>query len=187
MVVAVAGMPGLEVAATSGLEVAAASGSSLDAEVAARSEVAAGSEVVGAAAAGSLGSGSGSMTTGSMTTGSIVGGPAAAPGERAACAKGRCYWLPCQAASARRSQIEALRGAVRNRWHLLVMSGRTDCKSGLVERLLGGQIGNLDILEQLGNEQAIARIAASVVLHLIQGRGVHDNATHRRDHRRKAG
>ena len=92
MVVAAAAMPGLEVVATSGLEVApasglevaAASGSSLDAEVAARSEVAAGSEVAGAAAAGSLASGS--MTSG----GPMIGGPgepAAHPGERAACAR----------------------------------------------------------------------------------------------------
>ena len=84
MVVAVAGMPGLEVAATSGLEVAAASGSSLDAEVAARSEVAAGSGVAGAAAAGSLASGS--VTSGGPMIGG-PGGPAAHPGERAACAK----------------------------------------------------------------------------------------------------
>src|SRR5215467_13815 len=94
---------------------------------------------------------------------------------------------PCQAASARPSQIEALRGTVRNPWHLLVMSVRTDGKSRLGERLLGVRMGGPDILEQFGNEQAIARIAASVVLHLIQGRGVHDNATHRRNHRRKAG
>ena len=66
----------VEVAATLGLEVAAAAGSSLDAEVAA------GSEVAGVAAAGS-------MTSGSVTSGSVagVGGPAAYPGERAACAK----------------------------------------------------------------------------------------------------
>jgi len=88
-----AAMPGLEVAATSGLEVApasglevaAASGSSLDAEVAARSEVAAGSGVAGAAAAGSLASGS--MTSGPMIGVGGLGGPAAHPGERAACAK----------------------------------------------------------------------------------------------------
>ena len=64
--------------------VAAASGSSLDAEVAARSGLAAGSEVAGAAAAGSLASGS--MTSGPMV-GGPGGGPAAHPGERAACAK----------------------------------------------------------------------------------------------------
>ena len=56
------------VAATADLEVAATAGS-LDAEVAA------GSELAGAAAAGSV------------TSGSVVGGPAAFPGERAACAK----------------------------------------------------------------------------------------------------
>ena len=100
MVAAAAAMPGLEVAVTSGLEVAATSGlevaaasrlqvaatagSSLDAEVAARSEVAAGSEVAGAAAAASLASGS--MTSGGPMIGG-PGGPAAHPGERAACAK----------------------------------------------------------------------------------------------------
>src|SRR6516165_5362732 len=82
--------PGL-VAATSagspaGAEVAPGSGS-LDAEVAARSELvarselAAGSEVAGAAAAGS-----GSVTSGGPMIGG-PGGPAAHPGERAACAK----------------------------------------------------------------------------------------------------
>jgi hypothetical protein len=77
---------GLEVAAASGLEAAAASGSSLDAEVAARSEVAAGSEVAGAAAAGSLASGSvTTMTSGPMVGG--LGGHAAHLGERAACAE----------------------------------------------------------------------------------------------------
>ena len=60
---------------------AAASGSSLDAEVAARSGLAAGSEVAGAAAAGS-----GSVTSGGPMIGG-PGGPAAHPGERAACAK----------------------------------------------------------------------------------------------------
>ena len=72
---------GSEVAAASGLQVAATAGSSLDAEVAARSEVAAGSEVAGAAAAGS-----GSVTSGGPMIGG-PGGPAAHPGERAACAK----------------------------------------------------------------------------------------------------
>ena len=89
----VAATPGLEVAATSGLEVApvsrlevaAASGSSLDAEVAARSEVAADSEVAGAAAAGSLASGS--VTSGGPMMIGGLGGPAAHPGERADCAK----------------------------------------------------------------------------------------------------
>jgi hypothetical protein len=81
---------GLEGArAAPGLEVVDAAGSSLDVEVAARSEVAAGSEVAGAAAAGSLASGS--VTTFTMTTMGTVtsgmGGPAAHPGERAACAK----------------------------------------------------------------------------------------------------
>ena len=76
---------GLEVAPVSGLEVAAASGSSLDAEVAARSEVAAGSEVAGAAAADSCSVTTGTMTTGTMTTGTVE--PAADPGEHAACAK----------------------------------------------------------------------------------------------------
>ena len=75
---------GSEVAAASGLQVAATAGSSLDAEVAARSEVAAGSEVAGAAAAGSLASGS--VTSGGPMIGG-PGGPAAYPGERAACAK----------------------------------------------------------------------------------------------------
>ena len=73
-----AGSP-LDAEVAAGSEVAAASGSSLDAEVAARSEVAAGSEVAGAAAAGSVTSG------GPMIGG--PGGPAAHPGERAACAK----------------------------------------------------------------------------------------------------
>ena len=82
---AVVAMSGLEVAPASGLEVAAASGSSLDAEVAARSGLAAGSEVAGAAAAGSLASGS--MTSGPMIGVGGLGGPAAHPGERAACAK----------------------------------------------------------------------------------------------------
>ena len=97
-VAAAAATPGL-VAATSagspldaevaaGSEVAPASGL-LDAEAAARSElvarseVAAGSEVAGAAAAGSL-------TSGLVTSGPMIGGPggpAAHPGERAACAK----------------------------------------------------------------------------------------------------
>jgi hypothetical protein len=78
----------LEVAATPGWsEVAATAGLSLDAEVATVSsldaELAAGSEVAGAAAAGSLASGS--VTSGPMIGG--LGGPAAHPGERAACAK----------------------------------------------------------------------------------------------------
>src|SRR6516225_1185267 len=75
-----AGSP-LDAEVAAGSEVAAASGSSLDAEVAARSEVAAGSEVAGAAAAGS-----GSVTSGGPMIGG-PGGPAAHPGERAACAK----------------------------------------------------------------------------------------------------
>src|SRR6516165_6724125 len=75
-----AGSP-LDAEVAAGSEVAAASGSSLDAEVAARSEVAAGSEVADAAAAGS-----GSVTSGGPVIGG-PGGPAAHPGERAACAK----------------------------------------------------------------------------------------------------
>ena len=73
MVVVAAATPGLAAAATLG---------SLDVEVAADSEAALGSEVAGVAAAGS-------MTSGSVTSGSVagVGGPAAYPGERAACAK----------------------------------------------------------------------------------------------------
>ena len=80
-----AGSP-LDAEVAAGSEVARASGS-LDAEVAARSElvarseVAAGSEVAGAAAAGS-----GSVTSGGPMIGG-PGGPAAHPGERAACAK----------------------------------------------------------------------------------------------------
>ena len=79
----VAATPGL-VAAASGLGGAAVAGSSLDVEVAAGSVVAAGSEVAGAAAAASLASGS--MTSGGPMIGG-PGGPAAHPGERAACAK----------------------------------------------------------------------------------------------------
>ena len=89
----VAATPGLEVAGAasdlegaqvaSGLVVVAVPGSSLDVAVAARSEVVAGFEVAGAAAAASLASGL--PTTGTMTTG--TGGPAAHPGERAAYAK----------------------------------------------------------------------------------------------------
>ena len=80
-----AGSP-LDAEVAAGSEGAPASGS-LDAEVAARSElvarseVAAGSEVAGAAAAGS-----GSVTSGGPMIGG-PGGPAAHPGERAACAK----------------------------------------------------------------------------------------------------
>src|SRR6516164_6660303 len=80
-----AGSP-LDAEVAAGSEVAPASGL-LDAEVAARSElvarseVAAGSEVAGAAAAGS-----GSVTSGGPMIGG-PGGPAAHPGERAACAK----------------------------------------------------------------------------------------------------
>jgi len=91
----VAAMLGLEVAATSdlegaqaasGLEVVAAPVSSLDVAVAERSEVAVGSEGVGAAAAASLASGS--MTSGQMIGGlGDLGGPVAHPGERAACAR----------------------------------------------------------------------------------------------------
>ena len=77
-----AGSP-LDAEVAAGSEVAPASGS-LDAEVAARSEVAAGSGVAGAAAAGSLASGS--VTSGGPMIGG-PGGPAAHPGERAACAK----------------------------------------------------------------------------------------------------
>ena len=89
-----AGSP-LDAEVAAGSEVARASGS-LDAEVAARSalvarsEVAAGSEVAGAGAAGSMTSGtvtSGTVTSGTVTSGTVVGGPAADPGERAACAK----------------------------------------------------------------------------------------------------
>jgi len=80
-----AGSP-LDAEVAAGSEVAPGSGS-LDAEVAARSELvarselAAGSEVAGAAAAGS-----GSVTSGGPMIGG-PGGPAAHPGERAACAK----------------------------------------------------------------------------------------------------
>ena len=80
-----AGSP-LDAEVAAGSEVAPASGL-LDAEAAARSElvarseVAAGSEVAGAAAAGS-----GSVTSGGPMIGG-PGGPAAHPGERAACAK----------------------------------------------------------------------------------------------------
>ena len=86
-------------AATAGLEVAATPGSPLDAEVAAGSEVATGSEVAGAAAAGSLASGSvaaGSVTTGTvMTSGSVTSRPPAAnPGEGAACAKSHDLTAP---------------------------------------------------------------------------------------------
>ena len=77
-----AGSP-LDAEVAAGSEGAPASGS-LDAEVAARSAVAAGSEVAGAAAAGLLASGSG--TSGGPMIGG-PGGPAAHPGERAACAK----------------------------------------------------------------------------------------------------
>ena len=78
---AVAAAAAMAAATPPGLVAATSAGSPLDAEVAARSEVAAGSEVAGAAAAGS-----GSVTSGGPMIGG-PGGPAAHPGERAACAK----------------------------------------------------------------------------------------------------
>ena len=71
----------------------------MDVEVAARSEVAAGSEVAGAAAAGSLASGS--MTSGPTIGVGGPGGPAAHPGERAACAKSHDF----RAIAARRGRL----------------------------------------------------------------------------------